>query len=928
MEVLLVLFILALTLLVIAGPFIAWAALAKAKKLEQRLLRLERGRAALPSDARGQAAPSGQGTSGEAQRQIPSDARPKPTELGSAGLSTSPQPRGVEASATPPAAAAGSEDYGRIPDLPASEGVAPATTTSVDQKASDHRLATQSGPRVEPPSVPKLEWEQWVGIRGAAVVGGLLLALAGLLFFQHALQQGWLDEKVRLAIGASVGTLALVAAEFFRKRQYNYAPAAACGAGIVVLYATTWASYELYGITPAALALPSMALITALCVWLSMRFESQLVAVLGLVGGFATPLVLSISADHPLGLFGYLLLLDLGLLAVGRRMNWAAMAVLGVLGTHGVLWSWVLLKGQSDYYPELLISMGVASLLFVAMAPMAKPATQSKGPGSKQELATWLLSQAGALVLPIGIALYFASTADLGKQLWPIASFLAMLLVASHWVARDRQALGLPLAIAAGLCAFLGIWLVRAKLDQPNLWEYSAWVVGLLVISGLVERYLKRPEANSIIPGTGILAIGLGGLGVIACTQYLERAPAPLWLAILVPPIALHLHHRSWLRLVPAICCVFAINVFFVKHGFHEDLRAWHNALWLLAAPILFVGLAIHSTSREDSDSAAWAWRVAALAPLGLIAGSDVWLGHRLDTTKSWQAFLMLGAFDGLVALGAWSRLRTPEPAGSGLRGIASRWLFACTALLLCASLAMGLEEFVVAIFFSVSALTLAILWRWLPHQALRSLAGALMLCGALEVLRQVFLTLARREVFPNGDVVVWNWTSYGTLIPFACSMGCSWLLCADSSRPLPTAWRALGGVVSTLLAFIWLNLQVLTYYEREAFLSFNLGDVPQVDLALSITWTLFSLALLALGMWRGLSALRQLSLVFLLITLGKVFLHDLGDVQGLYRVGSIVGLAISLLLVSLVYQRWVFPKKSRTPGTEESSKADLPPHS
>ena len=44
-----------------------------------------------------------------------------------------------------------------------------------------------------------------------------------------------------------------------------------------------------------------------------------------------------------------------------------------------------------------------------------------------------------------------------------------------------------------------------------------------------------------------------------------------------------------------------------------------------------------------------------------------------------------------------------------------------------------------------------------------------------------------------------------------------------------------------------------------------------------------------------------------MVITLGKVFLHDLGELEDLYRVGSLVGLAVSLIIVSLVYQRFVF---------------------
>jgi uncharacterized membrane protein len=64
---------------------------------------------------------------------------------------------------------------------------------------------------------------------------------------------------------------------------------------------------------------------------------------------------------------------------------------------------------------------------------------------------------------------------------------------------------------------------------------------------------------------------------------------------------------------------------------------------------------------------------------------------------------------------------------------------------------------------------------------------------------------------------------------------------------------------------------------------------------------------LLGLGVSKSRSALRWASLVLLLLTIGKVFLLDLGHLSGLYRAASVFGLGLSLLLVSILYQRFVF---------------------
>jgi uncharacterized membrane protein len=62
--------------------------------------------------------------------------------------------------------------------------------------------------------------------------------------------------------------------------------------------------------------------------------------------------------------------------------------------------------------------------------------------------------------------------------------------------------------------------------------------------------------------------------------------------------------------------------------------------------------------------------------------------------------------------------------------------------------------------------------------------------------------------------------------------------------------------------------------------------------------------------MHRDIQGLRWISLAFLLVTIVKVFLYDLGHLQDLYRVASLVGLAVSLL-----YQRFVL-RSSRGDAT------------
>jgi uncharacterized membrane protein len=116
------------------------------------------------------------------------------------------------------------------------------------------------------------------------------------------------------------------------------------------------------------------------------------------------------------------------------------------------------------------------------------------------------------------------------------------------------------------------------------------------------------------------------------------------------------------------------------------------------------------------------------------------------------------------------------------------------------------------------------------------------------------------------------------------------------------------------VVVFVWINLTIADWFATGQSLTLSFGDRPAQRLTVSIAWALYALILLGLGMARDSLGLRWLSLSFLLVTIGKVFLYDLGALRDLYRVASLVGLALSLIVVSLLYQRFVFRK---TPGEE-----------
>jgi uncharacterized membrane protein len=122
---------------------------------------------------------------------------------------------------------------------------------------SHHRLllaiATSEPPAEIPlpePPKPPFDWERWIGIRGAAALGGIALALAGLLFFQYSIQHGLISKSMRVTLGFTTGLLCLGGSEWVRRRGYRPASEGLAGAGVVVLYAAIWAGCVRYQLLP------------------------------------------------------------------------------------------------------------------------------------------------------------------------------------------------------------------------------------------------------------------------------------------------------------------------------------------------------------------------------------------------------------------------------------------------------------------------------------------------------------------------------------------------------------------------------------------------------------------------------------------------------------------------------------------------------
>src|SRR4030095_1394039 len=152
-----------------------------------------------------------------------------------------------------------------------------------------------------------------------------------------------------------------------------------------------------------------LGLVTLVAVLLSIRRDSLFIAVLGLLGGFATPILLSNQENRPIPLFGYLLLLNVGLAWVAYRRGWVILSALTLGFTTLYQWGWVVKYLDAAQVPLAIGIFTIFPLIGygVLMVARSRSATNEKVHGEQVEWTMLLAS-----MLPVAFAVYLAITSE------------------------------------------------------------------------------------------------------------------------------------------------------------------------------------------------------------------------------------------------------------------------------------------------------------------------------------------------------------------------------------------------------------------------------------------------------------------------------------------------------------------------------------
>ncbi len=1029
MEPIVVLIVIGILAVALTTPILAIVALVRASRLTAELrsqesrLRLLEGRL----DRLGGSSATAQGGAGSRaasatapvapQVSAATVARPTPPSAGATAGIGPPLPEGAGPTPAAPTTPA-PEAAPPPPPLPLPSSPPPSRPPTRPPVRPSVRPAAPPRSPAPPPREP-FEWEGLVGVRGAAWIGAVAFVIAGILFARWAIEEGLVTPELRIALMLAAGVGALLGAELCLRKGYETSANAVSGAGIAILYAAFFAAHSLYHLIPVGVAFGFMALVTVVAALVAIRYDAMFVAVLGLLGGFATPVSLSAGVDRPIGLFSYILLLNLGLVTVALRKRWHALVALTLAGTFVIELGWF----GSHMAPHKML-IGIVAFLVFGLVFLLLPLVSGREP----EGASLLSVGAIGGVAPFLFAVLLAGDPRYAGQ-WPLLfSFIGLLATALAAVALLRNRAGLLLSAATAVAVTLPLWAGQG-LTSANAVPATLSALAIVVILNLPVRLARRfdlevLERPAALESAGLVAgVGLGLFGLVMIGRNLGDPPWA-FLLLLAGLTALAGERTRGDRL-PAVALLGPLGLAVLTQAWFFRSTDGESLVRNLAVPLLLsAALSLLSVwrggppdrSRNDEDEAGvvasvlvaaaglfgcliwpelgrdpWPLLLALAVAVALLVVSALRRGFTPLLTVAlavaalyltlWQAsyfhagdlpavlifgfgshlaFLALpfamvaaGSHVGRLRRGPWiaSALSGPLlfypvyravsaawgdgyigglpllmaalsvlaldrvsgcfPAGDArLAGDRLRWLalFAAVALgFVALAIPLQLDRQWITIGWALEGVAVLWLFGRLPHPGLRLFGTALFAAVGVRLL-------FNPEVLRYGEkgLPILNWLLYTYGVPILCCFAGAFVLRRGGGgasgdeegwvRRLAPAITLLGLV----LVFWLINLEVLDFFSTRRHLTFELARESARDLTMSVAWGLYALALLVLGLWRRVRPLRLLSLAFLVLTVAKVFLYDLAQLQGIARVFSFLGLGASLLVVSLLYQRFV----------------------
>jgi len=807
--------------------------------------------------------------------------------------------------------------------------------------------AVPDAPQASPNAVTMPTLEERLGTRWAVWVGGLALALGGVLLVRYSIEQGVFGPGVRVILGLLFAAVLVAAGEWFRRSERAspiesvptaHIPGILTAAGTASAFGSIYAAHALYDFIGPAAAFVALGAI-AIATMFAAALHGPALAGLGLAGAFVVPMLVESAEPNPWPLVIYLAVVAGAAYALARLRRWLWLAASAVAG--GVIWGFVFLEPvgaglSASWAPALFVHVAIQLALasaFMAVEPHLGVADDAAEPD-------WIATV--ALAALTGLAVLALGAARMDTQ-WAVFAIVAMAILAATAWRSAPSAAAAPLSGVVALAA-IALWPGLKEAPEPRL------------LSPAIEHVLRLPE--NITNFLFFAALSVAVLTAVATLRLWRGRTLPLRtaglyaLGAVVPPLlALVLAYLRVTQFDRSISfALFAVVLagafYFVADRLDkigDKTPAIHLAIGAFASGVA-AAMTLAFVMVLDRGYLTVAFAVTALTTsifavvdrIAMLRYVVVAIGIIVLGRLAWDPRIM-GADVGTWPIFNWLLLGYGAPAVAFL---GAGWILKREgedlAVRLCD--ALGLLFAALLFFFQIRhalnggdplapasghveqglfALTslgfAAVLVRMDLARANPVFRIASLVFGVVSaIVVAIGLGLVENPLFNRdavGGPVLLSTLLLAYLLP-----GLAAVVLARIARGVRPTWYVTGvAVLALVLIFLYVTLEVRHAFQGPIISLWRPTDAPEVW-SYSVAWLALGLAFLGYGLVRGSREARMASAALVVLSVIKVFLYDLTGIGGFWRAFSVICLGVVLIGIGLVYQKLIFARPQAPP--------------
>jgi uncharacterized membrane protein len=488
------------------------------------------------------------------------------------------------------------------PTSPVTPTAATITPAKAPQEPPNPREAVASTPSIPPLAIAHAKASSSSDLEGRIAgtwfnrIAILLLIISVSYFLKLAFDNNWIGPSGRVAIGILLGAAMLPWSQWLLGKGYSYFSEGIAALGQATLLLSVWAGCRYYALFSREVGFAGMIVVTAVMATVAIGRNSERIALLSLLGGFLTPLLVSTGKDEELVLFTYLLILGAGLLVIAARRDWRTLAPVSFVLTQLYFWGWYDTFYRPAKLEPTLIFATIFFLLYSAL-PLLHTVRQSS------------LDGVGMFVVLLNSFAYLGALYVMlwPRDRWPL-TLLVLTLSAGHVAIARLVRPSKPGEWPATQQLFAGLALTFATLAIPIRLD-GKWITLALAVEGAL---LIRTGFRSLAPllrYAGFFLLALAALRVVFIPL-----PAPQFL----------LNERFATYLGVILCMGIAL---FTAREHSGSLESETNTLGVLAVAISVYALIALSLELWD-----YFGRAASL-------GVDSGLAQHLALSVLWTAY-------------------------------------------------------------------------------------------------------------------------------------------------------------------------------------------------------------------------------------------------------------------------------------------------